>query len=104
MIPAHIKYGIFAALLALAAFGGWKVHDWYTGDQVKDALQRAIAQANELAEQDAELLTEGLEKEESIRTVFIEVHNEASKTELCANNGTDFLGVFNRAVGAANSD
>lgn len=104
MIPAGYKYGIFAALLALAAFGGWKVHDWYTGDKVKDALERAITQANEIAEQDAEILNAGLQSEEKVRTVYIEVHNEASKTELCTNGGNDFLGLFNNAIGAANTE
>lgn len=98
------KYGIFVVLLALAAFGGWKAHDWYTGDQTRSHLERAIDQFNKQAEEDAELLAAGIKTEEVVRTEFIEVKDEASKTELCADGGNGFLGVFNTAVGAANTE
>lgn len=100
----QFKLGIFIALITFAAYGGWKTHAWYTGAQVKDALEHAIEQANERAEQDAEILMGGLQEEESVRTVFVEVKNEASGTELCTDGGNDFLGVFNNAVGAANPE
>ena len=97
------KYGLYVVIAALVAFGGWKAHEWYVGDNTRAHLERAINQANELAKQDAELLLEGIQAEQIVITKFVKVRDESYKTELCSNGGADFHRLFNDAVGAANS-
>jgi len=97
-----IKFYILVGLMASVAFGSWMARGWYEDGKVKTALEAQKSEYEFQAAIDAEALTAALNKEEKVRIVYRSIKNEAVKTELCSNGGTDFLRLFNRGAAAAN--
>ena len=98
-----MKIYILIGALILSSFGGWLVRGWYEGDQVKDAIEFAVNQANKKAKQDLTNALEAQRIETNLRTKFNQVKDNAQKITLCGNSGRDFLGLFNEASKTANT-
>ena len=95
-------YFMIAALLAVV-IGTWKVRGWYEDGIVKDALLKQKEAYEKQAEIDVAALLVAIDKQQVMRTAFRRIRDEANKTELCANDGTDFLRLFNRGARNANT-
>ena len=98
MIKVYILIGVITSV----AIGSWSARGWYEDGKVVTALESQKKAYEKQATIDAIALTAALNKEQKVRIVYRKIKDEANKTELCTNNGLDFLRLFNRGAAAAN--
>lgn len=110
-----MKLYVYAGALAVVlSFAYWYSERQYdagysaaTAKYVTQALEhteRAIEQQRALFAQEREVLEEGFRVERVIRTEIREVENAHVETPGCDALGPEWLGLYNRAVRAANTE
>ena len=101
MIAQFKMYFIIGAILTVA-IGSWSARGWYEDGKVVTALEIQKKEYEQQATKDAKSLMAALTEQEELRNAYEGMKNEATKTKLCTNGGTDFLRLFNRGAVAAN--
>jgi hypothetical protein len=100
-IPPKVLAVVSICLALLAA--GWFTRGWYEDGKQKDAIERAIKEANRQHEEDMEIMRDHVEIERviEVRYEVIERTIPMVVTPECDDLGPDWTRVFNDAVRAA---
>jgi len=99
----QLKFYLLGAALLGAIVGTWMVRGWYEDGKVVTALKIQKDAFEEQQEIDTTALVKSLAEQEGLRNAYEELKFESTKIDLCANNGIDFLRLFNRGAVAANA-
>lgn len=104
LVFSRYKLYIYAVICLAALYLGWHARGVVAEADKVQALERAIAQAEELRERDSKLLSESIRTITKIETRFVEVEREAANvTDICHDGGAEFFRLYDDAVRRANA-
>lgn len=101
--PRTLALLVLGSLALLgSAYGGWRYRDTQASQQHSEAVQRAVAQAQQQWAVDREILEDAVQIQREVVTRFKYIEREAdhAKATDCRDLGADWVRVYNDAIRA----